>query len=393
MITPLQIKEKCRRLYPTFVKSWLTGREIFPYRIPANRKLPTDLSVAKRAISQLRSEGKQSDRPGYRVVWETRRSRVHGRNEFPAAILIESQRDLLSLAGAVDEFKTLKTATEMLRRRQPGLNEWLCESTHWRELVSVASCLEELLDITEYLLKNPRPDCFARELPLPISTKTLEENKKLLASWLDLLLPPVQIDFRYDKKSFEPRYGLRYVRQHILTRILDPKLQTQLGLRFSEISLPADSISQLQPKAATVVVVENKINLLTLPFMPSGFALGGLGKAVSRLREIGWMRNAPILYWGDLDVEGFEILSQFRLAFPQTRSLLMDSKTLDACSDLTICWKGKVGSQCLELTDSEQATYNDLVNNRIRLEQERIPQDLVNEAILSFSSARNGPDG
>jgi Uncharacterized protein conserved in bacteria C-term(DUF2220) len=50
--------------------------------------------------------------------------------------------------------------------------------------------------------------------------------------------------------------------------------------------------------------------------------LGALGRAVSEMRAVPWLATTPITYWGDLDVEGFQILSALRAAFPHTRSLL-----------------------------------------------------------------------
>ena len=124
-------------------------------------------------------------------------------------------------------------------------------------------------------------------------------------------------------------------------------------------------------------VVENKINLLTLPFVRNGIAIGGLGKAVSLLREINWLQNATIYYWGDLDVEGFEILSQFRLMFQQTDSLLMNMDTLPKYTGLAVPWQNRNRGTPSGLTKSEHATYECLLHNGIRLEQERIPQSAV----------------
>lgn len=381
MITPSQIKEKAKRLYPTFVKAWLAGDQFFPRRVPADVKLPNDLADAKRAVELLRTSAKQSRGHGYSIVWESRKSRSHGLNEFPNAINIETRSDLLLLAEATKEFAVLETAVATLRSRRPDLEVWLQQSTHWKDLLSVAGHLDDVLLVTQYLLDHPRPDCFAREIPLPVSTKLIEENKKLLSAWLDLLLPADQIDFHFDRDSFEARYGLRYVRHHILLRVLDAELQQQLGLPYPELSLPTDSVDRLRPKDPTVFVVENKINLLTLPRVRGGIAIGGLGKAVSLLRDITWLMDATIYYWGDLDVEGFEMLSQFREMFEQTKSLLMDMETFSSHSDLTIDWPNRPRFTPTRLTEPEQVAYEHLLRHGLRLEQERIPQNDVVAAI------------
>ncbi|MBI1313348.1 DUF2399 domain-containing protein [bacterium] len=377
MISPSQIREKARRLYPKFVKSWLRGEAFFPHRVPADLKLPCDPTAARRAIDELRSVSKPRCQNGITVFWESKRSRTHGLNEFPTAIQIESQSDLLHLADAAEDFTLLETAVGTFRSRRPDLEVWLQESTHWKDILNAAPQLHDLLLMTQYLLDHPRPDCFAREIPLPVSTKLIEENSKLLSAWLDRLRPPAQIDFRYSRDEFERRYGLRHVRHHILMRVLDPEVQTRLGFRFQELSLPAESIGQLQPTCPVVFVVENKVNLLTLPPVKGAIALGGLGKAVSLLRDVEWLRNATIYYWGDFDVEGFEILSQFRSIFEQTRSILMDMEVFQRHSMLAIPWANKPSSIPLTLTETERAVYDHLLHNGLRLEQERIPQDEI----------------
>lgn len=377
MITPSEIRKKSLRVYPQFIKSWLTGQQFFPRRVPADLKLPKELGKAKQAIELLRASSKQNCGYGYSIDWEPIKSRSHGLNDFPVAIVLQTQMDLLRLVNAVEEFRTLQISVEKLRRFQPSLEPWLLESTHWKDLLIAAGKLDELLLLTQYLVDHPRPNCFAREIALPVSTKLIEENKKLLASWLDLLLPRDKIDFKFNRTEFERRYGLRFIQQHLLFRVLDPILQQRLGLRFSELSLPVNSINELQPPPVNVFVVENKVNLLTLPPISNSIAIGGLGKSISLFRDVGWLHRSNIYYWGDLDVEGFEILSQFREVFEHTESMLMDMTTFNTHSDLAITWPNKPGSIPTKLSNSEQEIYHFLLHKKLRLEQERIPQEEI----------------
>lgn len=48
-----------------------------------------------------------------------------------------------------------------------------------------------------------------------------------------------------------------------------------------------------------------------------------------------FLPHAQLYYWGDLDAQGFEILSQFRGYFPQAQSLLMDSETFNRFLKMT----------------------------------------------------------
>jgi len=112
-------------------------------------------------------------------------------------------------------------------------------------------------------------------LPLPVDTKFIERHKPMLHQWLDIVLPPQAV--RSYEAQFERRFGLRYAESHIRVRFLDPALQEELQFPWSELSLPPSALGQLPVSEARVLIVENKVNLLTLPKPPRTIALGGLG--------------------------------------------------------------------------------------------------------------------
>ena len=229
-----------------------------------------------------------------------------------------------------------------------------------------------------YFVDHPRPNVYARELPLSVDTKFIERHASLLRDWLDLVLPPHAI--RADEKKFEHRFGLRSADPHLLVRLLDPQLGSELGFPCVEFSLPLDTLASLPVRADLVLIVENKVNLLTLPRVKRGLGLGALGDAATR-RHVPWLSRIPIVYWGDVDVEGLEILSSLRALFPQTRSLLMDVATLDRWPHLIVSGSGHVSTRetPAHLTESEQAAFTRCRDGNLRLEQERIPhRDVLN---------------
>lgn len=124
---------------------------------------------------------------------------------------------------------------------------------------------------------------------------------------------------------------------------------------------------------AATDIVENKVNLLTLPPCTRTIGLGALGRAVSELRTVRWLATVPVTYWGDLDVEGFEILSSLRVEFPHAQSVLMDCETLARYQSLSIAGTGRRPSQPPHLTASESRAFDRCVQGNMRLEQERIP--------------------
>ena len=125
-----------------------------------------------------------------------------------------------------------------------------------------------------------------------------------------------------------------------------------------------------------------KVNLLTLPPMPVAIAIGGQGNGIVDLTYVPWLANCAAWYWGDLEVEGFEILSRLRIRFPQTRSFLMGDSTLEPLKDsLTVPGSKRQPPVLPLLTDVEMAAFSLCVADNLRIEQERIPQAAVIDAI------------
>ncbi len=381
MITPEEILEKATRIYPHAIVAWLDGLDLerFPWRIPANLKLSDVHSKNIHGVQQLRESAKETIGYGYSVKWEKRNSRKFGENDFfPIAITIDSRFDLLKLTGKLKEFKRLECCVTKIRQRLPELEAWLKRG--WQRIVDLDT-LEDLLDVAEFLIQHPRPGCFARELPLAVPTKLIQQNRALLTEWLDILLPDDSIDCSCDPRNFEQRYGFRYFRAHILTRILDPDLQKELGLFTAELSLPPQEIANIPVGDAKVVMVENQVTLLTLPPIKRGIAFFGMGKGITQLFDIPWMQMAPITYWGDLDVEGFEILAMLRRRYPQTNSILMDLQTVRTFEHLATAGTLRQPEIPSELYANEAAAFLHCRENNLRVEQEHIPQAVVDEVL------------
>ncbi|MCA9135782.1 MAG: hypothetical protein KDB00_03460 [Planctomycetales bacterium] len=385
MITPESIAEKAKRIFPKAVASWLSDdlESFFPYRVPANLSLAKDHAAAILQVDRLRQASKECNGNGYTVHYESRRSRTYGLNQFPSEILIDSMEDLVDLVRCKEDWDAIRHAVDTVRRRRPELLCWIKQGSHWKKLLEVAAVLDGLLDIVDYFKSNPRPDCFARELPIAVSTKLLEKHRRRIATWLDLVLPPHAIDHRYGFDAFEPRYGLRYARPHLLVKVLDRDLLKEVGLPFDELSLPAESIAKLPVDQSRIVIVENKTNLLALPKMKRSVALGGLGNAVTQLADIHWLHKNPVFYWGDLDAEGFVILDRLRQVLPGVQSVLMNQNVLDQFASLATAGNASDHVELANLTSEEQACYARVCQSNQRIEQEHLPLGLLTQSLHS----------
>ena len=384
MIRPEEIRRKAENQYRAFLCAWLDRDDsFFPKLIPANRELnSTDIAAAIEAVRVLREGSKGVRGFGYSVEWEERRSRQLGRNMFPKRIAFETQEDFLRFIGRQSEFTVFVDAVQRLRAEFPKLENW--HRLHRQELIDSATELDGLLSVLRCFHAHPLPNCFARELPLPVDTKFIERHKRILFEWFDITLPPHAI--RSYETQFERRFGLRYAEPHLLVRLLDPAFQVELKFPCMELSLPLGALSQLPVSQARVLIVENKVNLLTLPPLPRTIALGGLGGAVTLLRDVGWLNSIPLIYWGDVDVDGLNILASLRALFPQTHSLFMDEATLDRFSALTTSGNGRDIEPPPLLTNVEAQAFLRCHSGNLRLEQERIPHSALLQKLQEESS-------
>jgi hypothetical protein len=393
MIAPAEIKAKALRLLPKAIDAWLAGESesMFPWPIPSDLRLSKVHSENIRDVELLRQASKEMLGYGYSVRWESRNSRVHGRNDsFPKSIIIDSMDDLLKLTGSSAMFRRLDKHVTYIRERLPALDTWIRKS--WKQLEGLdEQTVGGLVLAAEYIKEHPRPDCFIRELPIPVPTKLIKNHSGLFAAWLDMLLPDDAIDCSCHPRNFEQRYGFRWVEPHVLMRVLDSDLQAEVCRLSAELSLPLRSLKSMALSNVRVVFVENQVNLLTFPQLDRTLAFFGMGKNITHFFQCDWLRTVPILYWGDLDVEGFEILAMLRRQFPQVRSMLMDLETIHSFEQLATPGNGHAPNTPAELTEPESAAFNYLKTNNLRIEQEHLLQSFVERWLHSNANVFSAP--
>ena len=185
-----------------------------------------------------------------------------------------------------------------------------------------------------------------------------------------------------DENKFERRFGLRYDEPQIRLRLLDDTLRDVLSWPAADISLTLSDCARLMGiNGRYLIIVENKMTFLTLPPVENGVAIWGKGFQVNLLREVDWLADCPIIYWGDLDAQGFAILSQLRGYWPQTRSFLMNAETLEKYREFVVAGTPSPEMNLAHLDEVETAVYQQLTIHNWRLEQERISQADISKAI------------
>ena len=145
---------------------------------------------------------------------------------------------------------------------------------------------------------------------------------------------------------------------------------------LSELTLCIDEFEKIKIECKKVYIIENKITTLAFPQLKDSIAIFGSGYKVGILQNTKWLKDKEIFYWGDIDSDGFAILSQIRGYFPQIKSIFMDQSVFDKFSNFIVEYKSKVTNKKLEyLTNDELKLYSSLSNKR--LEQERLPFEFI----------------
>lgn len=375
MIQPEDISRKALAIYREYLRAWVQGDgQYFPRRVPAQRDPGPDVVTAIDQVRRLREGSKEMLGYGYSVEWQEVQSRRHGKNLFPSKVLFATELDLLRLIGKEREFRRFTDAVTRLRAEFPELDSWV--RSNIGIFTDAAPDLDGLVEVLQYFKEHPRPNLFARELPLSVDSKFIERHERLLSQWLDVILPPHEV--RADEDHFARRYGLRYHEPDIFVRFLDPAVQAELGIPYEALAVPLHTVGGWVVRNVCAIIVENRVNLMTLPYCTRTVAIGGLGNGASLLRYVSWLQHARVCYWGDLDSEGIVILSRVRSMYPATESLFMDCETLDLYRHLAGQGSGRRSpGPPANLTPSEAEAFRVCDEEGLRLEQERIPQAAV----------------
>lgn len=367
------------RKYQAFLRASVQKAPFFPLEIRFRKAKASDDYLALRQwVGELLAGSKVEQGFGYEVVLEERELRRYGRQSLPVRITIETEADYLLFVDKLDEFRQWQTAVAHTLTQFPQLQDWLAQ--YPQRVQPHLDTWDELLTVCTYFIDHPCPNLYLRQLPVPVHTKFIEDNQTILRYLLDELLPPEAI--QVDENQFERRFCLRYDEPQIRLRLLDDGLCHELGWPATDISLTvSDCVALTDMNGRNILIVENKMTFLTLPPVENGLVIWGKGFQVNLLREINWLADCVVWYWGDLDAQGFAILSQLRSYWPQTRSFLMDATTLGKYRAFVVTGTPVTDVELVNLDEEETSVYHRLVTHNWRLEQERVSQADVVEVI------------
>lgn len=383
MISPDEIKAYAEKWWKPFLQSILLKEQFFPRSIERIGKIKSGqiterFDVLQKEVEVLYRYSKSQTGTGYKVVTAEKNFRRTGSHELPDNILFETADDYIAFVGKKKEWKHFQVNLEKIKISLPELEPWMVNNCQY--LTSDKINWEDILRVCHYFISTPRPALYLRQLPVQIHTKFIEDNAALIQSLLDFLIPDHIRDF--SQKRFAERYFLKYDEPLIRLRFLDKQLCDSRGL--SDISIPLSDFEKLEVSTRNILITENKMNFLTLPAFTSTIAVwSGGGFNVSYLKNITWLSAKRIVYWGDIDEHGFQILNQLRSYYPTAQSTMMDMATYKEFEAFAgTGFRNKTENLSL-LTPEENDVFKLLKMSaaKNRLEQEKIPQWYVDRCL------------
>ena len=217
--------------------------------------------------------------------------------EIPAAVLVDGVDAAARLVGGEwPERLARARARQSALSRFPRLDDAaaLLRATDGYSEVD----FEVLCRAAAWFAEGHEAGLTARQVPVEgMGTKWLagrEAVVRRLAGVDDLRLLPGR----------PPRVHLTY---------LDPG-HLDAGGRRHDVATVGD-IDALAYVPRVVLISENRDTAQLFPRLPAGIALEGEGRGAGAIAALPWVAQAPCLvYWGDMDADGLEILHGFRAA-------------------------------------------------------------------------------
>lgn len=375
MITSAEIKKKALRKYTDYLRNVAAGITFQQIEIPCNKKASDTIAEYQREFYDIRSLSKEVKGYGYTIEWKTIKNKMLGTQDFPSKITFETADDFERFLQKVKEVADFRKNVALINGKFSKLQHWI--EKYPQKVIDNSEDWNNILKVLDYFSKNPLPKLYIRELPIEVHTKFIEQHKAVISELLDIVIEEY-VD--KNEKDFEKRYGLRYDEPMVRMRLLDKTLATSYFSGLDDITIPVSLFLKLKMSISMAYIVENKVNFLTFPPVAKNIVIWGKGYGVASIKDSELLKSTELIYWGDLDAQGFEILSQFRSYFARVKSLLMDKATFDKYFENDLGTPSKINAK-LNLTTEEEELYSYIKTNNYRLEQEKIPQSYVVEKL------------
>lgn len=328
----------------------------FPLRPPTAAQAVADVPATKEFIRQWQGvTGVQTAVRNWSAVGL-------GRQEVPVRLHLDSVDQLVDFAGCREEWDGLVQRRDLLVSVTGSLSAVLAALPLWRG-VSVAD-LQLAAEVVAWFEAHPDSQVLPRAVAVEgAHTKWLEPHRTLVEALLAA------------RRGETGRADLGLAEPEGRVRLRFPAGQGPGGL--SDVEVVFSELPGL-PVPRAVVMVENLESFLALP-VPDGVVLAwGAGYRATDIVREPFFRAAPLIYWGDLDTDGYGILDGVRGAVPEVGSVLMDRATVQRWQHMGVPDRDFRPRVYERLTGEELAGLETLIEaGHLRIEQEKIRFDVA----------------
>lgn len=322
---------------------------------------------------------------GVRVEWESKTMPGGVSVTYPHRLVVAGFDDAVRVVGglrgrSIDDIRVARDRLGTLVARYGSDTGRLRQVI--RRVANLSSGdFEALLVACDWFSSPDADGLTARQVPLAL----------VHAKWVERNVGIVEAVVGHDV-SLVPRS------REVRIKYCAPVPEGETRRRFD--SQVVGDVESLAYEPSVVVVVENKDCFDHMPEHDGLICVWGAGNAHvgADIASLGWVRRCPrVLYWGDLDVDGFVLLDRLRASGVDAASVCMDEATCREYARLgtNVDSRGRALSAraweeivdgCGLLTDGEREAVRLIASGALgvrRIEQERIDFDHVMSAIVA----------
>ena len=370
----------------------------WPWVVPLGRPTERDVLTDARSVLAWRDAWVDAKASGdFEVETDVIAWRAIGTQTVPVRVLFVNTKAIAKVAGLLPLWTQVVTRAKRFVALWPGIEEALVRE--WTMLADWSDDAVLALErVLTWFVDHPKSGLYLRQLPIEgVDTKWFTEPRKKVVQRLLVAIREAKESVPLMAESsealdpdttFETVCGLKPLPKLIRGRLLD-EVDQKLFYGLSDLSLPLDEWAQLPLYPEIVFISENLQTGLAFEAHPKSVVFFGLGAGVTQLAAIPWVRTARIIYWGDVDTYGLEILAHLRSVLPQTESVMMNRQTLEAFRGLAVAENRQAsGAHVEHLRENEREVFDALKVGdlaRLRLEQERIPWPVARETLLAVA--------
>jgi hypothetical protein len=360
-----QLYKKLQRPYARgeIFRAFIENEALFPFEITLKKIQQKDIQTNYRLFSKELQLLQETKLP---LVYAQYDFKTMGKQTLPVSIRVACLDEYLRLIHKEQEYAEFIKLYTQIVAKYPPLKELFIKKPFF--VLEYASEWDKLFLVVEYFLAHKQKNHYIREITLEgIDTKYIEKYKKIIDILLSCLTQTEPLS-SLREYAFEKKYSLKYPLPQVRFRILDADLYIA-GL--SDITLTIEEFERLDIACERVFIVENQITTLAFKDTKKSIVIFGSGYKVGILKNVAWLQQKKLYYWGDIDSDGFAILSQIRGYFPAIESFCMDAETFERYKEYVVEDPKAQTKQLQHLTQEEKLLYESL--HKQRLEQERIP--------------------